>query len=64
MVSLVEITENNYLTVCRLEVAREQAGFVAAPLRFCLFQGKVNGYIITVSRYNNRQNISHLKSVN
>lgn len=33
MVSLAEVTEDNYLAVCRLEVTEEQSGFVAAPSR-------------------------------
>ena len=32
MVTLIEITEDNYQTVCRLEVSAEQKGYVAAPV--------------------------------
>ena len=33
MISLIDITENNYLKVCELKVAENQQGFVASPVR-------------------------------
>jgi len=32
MISLVEINEENYMTVCELSVSDEQKGFVASPV--------------------------------
>jgi ribosomal protein S18 acetylase RimI-like enzyme len=31
LVSLIDITENNYLTICALNVTEEQKGFLASP---------------------------------
>lgn len=32
MVSLIDITEENYLAVCKLAVSEDQKGFLASPM--------------------------------